>query len=174
MLGDGSPPEQQLLWSTAIYWSNEFVQSIQKKRRGETTLDEKIAYLRSLKSQGEGGRIRRHILAGQVLYVDSARTHRARWKEMHFFTETNRKGSVLFPWECQECNEKTSRGKKGCGGAGWDEIWDEAMKHSRSAAIELSVLGGHYKIRYCSSKSKSSLSALHKDLFILATGWLGG
>lgn len=143
----GSPPEQQSLWSTAIYWSSELVQSIQEKRRGETTLEEKIAYLRSL-SSGRGGSV--HILIGQVLYVDPARTHRARWKEMHFSTETNRKALYYFLWSARNVMRKLAEGgKKQWSWAGWDEIWDEAMKHSRHAAIESSELGGHSKLRYC-------------------------
>lgn len=46
MLRDGSSSEQESLWSTAIYWSSELVQSIAQKRR-ETTLGEKIAYLKA-------------------------------------------------------------------------------------------------------------------------------
>lgn len=147
MLGDGSPPEQQSLWSTAIYWSSELVQSIQKKRRGETTLEEKIAYLRSLKS-GRGGCM--HMVIGQVLYVDSARTRSARWKEMHFSTETNREALYYFLWSARNVMRKLAEGKTAAEGAGWDEIWDEAMEHSRHAAIESSELGGHSKVR-CTS-----------------------
>ena len=117
MLGDGCPPEQKSLWSTAIYWSSKLVQSIQKKRRGETTLEEKIAYLRSLKS-GRGGCI--HIVIGEILYVDPAHTHththththRPRWKEMHFSTETNKKALYYFLGSARNVMRKLAEGKK--------------------------------------------------------------
>ena len=93
ILGDGCPPEQKSLWSTAIYWSSELVQSIQKKRRGETTLEEKIAYLRSLKS-GRGGCI--HIVIGQIQYVDPAHTHSHTHTHTHTHTGPDER-KCIFP-----------------------------------------------------------------------------
>lgn len=141
MLRDGRPSEQKSLWSTAIYWSSKLVQSIQKKRRGETTLGEKIAYLRRLKSARTGCT---HIVIGQILDVDPACTHRARWKEMHFSTEANRRARYYVLGSAMNVMRKLAEGEKRIsGGAGWDEIWDEAMEHSRHAAIKSSELGGH-------------------------------
>lgn len=141
MLRDGSPSEQKSVWSTAIYWSSKLVQSIQKKRRGETTLGEKIAYLRSLKS---GIASYTETVIGQILYVDAACTHRARWREMHFSSEANGRALYYFLGSAMNVMRKLAEGKKKIsGGAGWDEIWDEAMEHSRHAAIESSEVGGH-------------------------------
>lgn len=118
----GSPPEQQSPWSTAIYWSSKLVQSIQEKRKGETTLEEKIAYLRSLRS----GRGCIHILIGQVLYVDSARTYRARWKKMQFSTETNRKALYYFLRSVRNVMRKLAEGKKKKQWKGWSG-WDMSL-----------------------------------------------
>lgn len=165
MLRDGSPSAQKSVWSTAIYWSSKLVQSIQKKRRGETTLGEKIAYLRSLKS---GTASYTQTVIGQILYVDAACTHRARWREMHFSLGGRWKSSVLFPWDCHECNEKTSRGKKKekknqwRGWLGWDMRWGNGAWPARCDW----VVWGRWTFHNCSSQNKSGLSVLHTDLFI--------
>lgn len=109
MLRDGSPSAQKSVWSTAIYWSSKLVQSIQKKRRGETTLGEKIAYLRSLKS---GTASYTQTVIGQILYVDAACTHRARWREMHFSSEADGRALYYFLGSAMNVMRKPAEGKK--------------------------------------------------------------
>lgn len=111
-------------------------------------------------------------------------SHRARWKEMHFSTETNSKALYYFLGSARNVMRKLAEGgKKSSGRAGWDEIWDEAMKQSRHAAIESSELGGHSQIRYCTGKFKKKkkcsvssaywylLKDVQMDIIVISQVW---
>lgn len=100
-------------------------------------------------------------------------SHRARWKEMHFSTETNSKALYYFLGSARNVMRKLAEGgKKSSGRAGWDEIWDEAMKQSRHAAIESSELGGHSQIRYCTGKFKKKKKVLCQFCILISSFWL--
>lgn len=129
MLRDGSPSEQKSPWSTAIYWSGQRVQSIEKKRRGETTLRGE----NSLFKEAEGGLHTHPDRTGSMYsYMEAACAQGSRWKEMHFSTEANRRGLYYVLGSAMNVMRKLAEGgrkkkKKISGGAAWDEIWDEAM-----------------------------------------------